>query len=98
MGVIAEFESASAEHWPGILAGIVATGIKIDETGERDGLHWCSCRRGQAGIGLGIDRTKATGNVTLYCGPLRYWRRPLATRRLFCDVLTIIRSHRRGAA
>lgn len=91
MGVVVRFESAPASLWPCILARLGANGICIQEQGKEEGLLWCSCRRGWVGIGLCIEPAKAVENVTLYCGALRYWWRPLATDALFGAVLSVIR-------
>lgn len=92
MGVVAGFESAPADLWPRILARAVEAGIGVDEQGEEEGLFWCTCRRGRATLWLGLETTKPVDNVSLFCGALRFWSRPRSTRRLFRDMIAIVRS------
>jgi hypothetical protein len=90
MGLIADAGTLSAEDWPRVLERVVEAGILIDERGEEDGVLWCTCRRGRASFGMGLDLSKSPGTVYLYCGALHYWSRPLSTRRLLADMRSIL--------
>ena len=90
MGMVADFESVPAEFWPQILGNVVEAGIRIIEVGEQRGCPWCTLSRGRASLGMGHDPSKVPGTIYLWCGALRYWSRPLATRRLLHEVCSII--------
>jgi hypothetical protein len=97
MGLVACFDSVSAESWPRILEGAVEAGIRIEGLGEWEGLPCCDLSRGRASLGMGHDPSKAPGTIYLWCGARRYWSRPLSTRRLLAEVVSIIEASIRQA-
>jgi hypothetical protein len=88
MGLVARFDSVSAESWARILEGAVEVGIRIEESGKWEGLPWRGLSRGRASLGMGHDPSKAPGTIYLWCGARRYWSRPLSTRRLLAEVVS----------
>jgi hypothetical protein len=91
MGGIMFVEPVPAESWPRILDRLAETGIRVDDHGEEGNARWCMCHRGRALLGMDLDPTPP-GTVYLYCGIRYWWSRPLATRRLFVEVGSIVRS------
>jgi hypothetical protein len=95
MGLVTFFDSVPAACWPRILESAVGAGIRIDESGEWERMPWCGLCRGRASIGMAHDPTKPPGTIYVWCGALRYWSRPLSTRRLLNEVRSIIEASRR---
>ena len=91
MGLIACVESVPVGSWPRILEGVGEAGISIDESGELRGLPWCTLSRGRVALEMAHEPTKGSGEVYIWCGTSQGWRRPLATRRLMFEVVSIIK-------
>jgi hypothetical protein len=91
MGVIVEFATVPIEQRAHVLRRIAASGVEVEDEGDARGVYWFGCRRGRASIGLAFDPSLSRNNVCLYCRYLDFLWRPHSVRRLFRDVLTVVR-------
>ena len=91
MGVIVEFATVPIKQRVQVLHRISASGVEVEDEGDARGIYWFGCRRDGASIGLAFDLSLSRNNVCLYCRYLEFLWRPRSVRRLFRDVLTVVR-------